>query len=323
MSNDFIDRSVSLHCDRIWQQQADFKENQIYRDLRERYPDYHVKLIDCVMLEDLPELQAIPRIISDTWLMDPNSHSNYHCLAPEIWHIILCDKIKYDLQPTHDFSCVINRVSGERLLLFYKMVRLDMLGRTQLNFNCGPQKDTPTVTRAQRLENFDYWHRHLDRPEFNDLYELWRPRMPILLDDDDPETGGPDLAAMRGRVSIIMETYHNRYSVVFSEKIFRALQTPRPWVMLCSQGAVKLLRDHGFDVLDDLVNHDSYDNEYYSEDRMDAMLAELPRVKFDPDRCLAAVDHNQDILRRLALAWSDRLAKLDQSISSRHQSRVN
>jgi hypothetical protein len=315
---------ANIHEDRIWLNQLSPKENDIHRYLSNLYPDYYIKLVDCVLLEDLREIQAYPKMISDTWLMNSGYHPEYHCLAPEIWHMFLCDKIAYDIEPAKPYSLVVNRVSGERLLVFYKMARLGMIENAQINFNCGPASHIhkQEISLEQRLESFDYWHQHLDRPEFDDLYQSWRPRMPIMLENDDAVTGGPDWAAMNSRVSIIMETYHNRFSIVFSEKIFRALQTPRPWVLFCSHDSVKLLRDHGFDVLDDLVDH-GYDPETSPERRMDLMLASVHTAKFHKDRCLEAVEHNQEILRRLAAAWPERLQRLAQSIASKHQDLEN
>jgi hypothetical protein len=94
---------------------------------------------------------------------------------------------------------------------------------------------------------------------------------------------------------------------VFSEKIFRALQTPRPWVLCTSPGAVKLLKDHGFDVLDDCVDH-SYDCVLDQSKRMDVMLDSA--VSFDSadyERYIIAARHNQQHLAKLQQQWPDRL----------------
>ena len=146
--------------------------------------------------------------------------------------------------------------------------------------------------------------------------------MHMLLEDDHHLRGGPDLMSLRAKVSIVMETYHNRHSIVFSEKIFRSLQTPRPWVMYCSNGAVDLLRRSGFDVLDDLVDH-SYDSQIDPESRMEQMLDCVPLIRFDEPRCQRAMLHNQTILRKLSDDWSSRLERLSQSIGSKNQSRLN
>ena len=314
---------VNVHYDRVWATGAAGKETHIDDYLRSHYPSYHVRLVDSILLEELDELDQYAGIISDTYIPH-NPHTDYHCLAPELWHIFLCDAIPNaaSITPDRMFSCVINRIAGERLMLLYRLHRRGWLDQGHVNFNCSVANSARDISLQQRRENFAVAHRMLDRPEFDDCYQDLLPRMPMLLENDDHLQGGPDLSALRGRVSIVMETYHNRHSIVFSEKIFRALQTPRPWVMYCSHGAVELLRQVGFDVLDDLVDH-SYDAEQDPERRMDMMLDSVPQAGFDLARCEAAVQHNQDILRRLTVDWSLRLEKLSQSISSRHQSRVN
>lgn len=314
---------INVHYDRVWATGAAAKENQIDQYLRENYPQYHVRLVDSILLEELEELYQYPGIISDTYIKD-NPHPDYHCLAPELWHIFLCDAIPdADLTtPDRMFSCSINRISGERLLLLYRLYLRGWLQQGHVNFNCSVANSARDITIQQRRENFDAAHAALDRPEFDSCYQALRLQMPMLLKDDNCLTGGPDLNALRGRVSIVMETYHNRHGIVFSEKIFRALQTPRPWVMYCSKGAVDFLRRVGFDVLDDLVDH-GYDSEEDPEQRMDLMLDSVPRAGFDLSRCKSAVQHNQAILHRLTIDWSLRLEKLNQSISSRHHSRVN
>jgi MoaA/NifB/PqqE/SkfB family radical SAM enzyme len=312
---------LNVHYDRIWAGGAAGKENAIDQYLRSTYPDYCVRLVDSILLEELEELNQWSGIISDTYVFD-NPHPDYHCLAPELWHIFLCEAIDDVQQPDRMYSCSINRISGERLMVLYKLFQRGWLDQGHVNFNCSMANSARDLDIEQRRHNFDLAHQQLDRPEFDPIYEALRPQMPMLLPDDHHLRGGPDLSALRSRISIVMETYHNRHSVVFSEKIFRALQTPRPWVMYSSHGAVELLRKTGFDVLDDLVDHE-YDQEQDPELRMDLMLDAVPGSRLDIDRCQQAVLHNQEILRRLTADWSVRLEKLAQSIGSRHHSRVN
>jgi hypothetical protein len=314
---------INVHYDRVWAQGAANKETAIDQQLRSMYPDYHVRLVDSMILEEPEELDQYPGIITDTYLSN-NLHPDYHCLAPELWHIFLCDKIHQaqKIPAQRPFSLVVNRISGERLMVLYRLYQRGILDQGHVNFNCSVANSARDITVEQRQANFDAAHSQLDRPEFDSIYRALRPRMPMLLEDDHHLTGGPDISALRARESIVMETYHNRHSIVFSEKIFRSLQTPRPWVMYCSHGAVALLRQHGFDVLDDLVDH-GYDQQEDPELRMDLMLDSMMSARFDLARCEAAVEHNQHNLRRLAWLWSERLLKLNQSISSRHQARVN
>jgi hypothetical protein len=109
-------------------------------------------------------------------------------------------------------------------------------------------------------------------------------------------------------VSIILETYTSDSHIVFSEKIFRALQLPRPWLLYCSPGSVKLLKDHGFDVLDDYVDIE-YDIIEEHGNRLHKILDQLEtfiaRKYTDKDyaRFNQAAIHNQTLLLNFEKTW--------------------
>jgi hypothetical protein len=114
---------------------------------------------------------------------------------------------------------------------------------------------------------------------------------------------------------MILETYTSDSHVVFSEKLFRALQLPRPWLLYCSPESIKYLRCHGFDVLDDYVNHD-YDNILNHNIRLLNILDQLQTFvdrqysTADYARFRQAAAHNQQLLDRFAKQWPDRFANV-------------
>ena len=133
--------------------------------------------------------------------------------------------------------------------------------------------------------------------------------MPMLLNMD------PDTVAMRSDITLVVESYVSDTVVAFSEKIFRALQTPRPWILFCSPDSVAVLRNAGFDVMDDIVDH-AYDEIVNVEQRLQAILKELSKPKhFYLPRYKQAVETNQALLDQLKLQWSYKL----QSIVSNNQ----
>jgi hypothetical protein len=104
-----------------------------------------------------------------------------------------------------------------------------------------------------------------------------------------------------------METYSQDNAVALSEKIFRALVTPRPWVIYAGRHAVARLRQLGFDVLDDLVDHWEYEN-LTSRDLMKYQImvsVALRTVNLHPDnidlqtRLVQAAVHNQATLQHM------------------------
>jgi hypothetical protein len=110
------------------------------------------------------------------------------------------------------------------------------------------------------------------------------------------------------RVSVVVETYTLDTQIVFSEKIFRALQLPRPWLLYCSPHSIALLKTHGFDVLEDYVDI-SYDRVEQHWDRMDLIINQLETfinrqyTRRDYERFEQAATHNQQLLDQFTKDW--------------------
>jgi len=110
------------------------------------------------------------------------------------------------------------------------------------------------------------------------------------------------------KISIVLETYTSDNNIVFSEKIFRALQLPRPWLLYCSPHSIELLKTHGFDVLEDYVDT-AYDKITNHWQRMDAILEQLKTfiikkyTRRDYERFEQAATRNQQLLAQFAMDW--------------------
>ena len=120
-------------------------------------------------------------------------------------------------------------------------------------------------------------------------------------------------------VSLILETYTRDNVIVFSEKIFRALQLPRPWLLYCSPFSIELLRSHGFDVLDDIVDT-AYDTEKNHWMRLDLILDQLETfinrqyTPKDYKRFQEAAKHNHELLDNYKTSWPMKLAEIKHKI---------
>ena len=106
-------------------------------------------------------------------------------------------------------------------------------------------------------------------------------------------------------VSLVLETYTLDTNIVFSEKIFRALQLPRP----C------------FDVLAEYVDHE-YDAITNHWQRMDMIIEQLKTfinkqyTRRDYERFEQAATHNQTLLNQFARDWSITLDGVKLEIST-------
>jgi hypothetical protein len=109
------------------------------------------------------------------------------------------------------------------------------------------------------------------------------------------------------KIGLVIETYFDNEVITYSEKIFRALQIPRPWLLFCSKYAVKNLRLMGFDVLDDVIDHNSYDELDLPTARQTQILDLLLTYRYltiDDTRLKRAAQHNQNLLKGFAKSWS-------------------
>ena len=288
---------ISTHHDRIFAAGCLEKEYAI-RDLLNKHGVNNL-LADAVQtpLDQLP----VP-FATDNQFRVPVDYIN---LAPEFWHVHLCPEYTKNIYPNKRFTCYMNRVSGERLMLLYKLQLADLLKHGIVSFNCLYHDMDPDV--AQRKANFSQVHNMCGWTQWDHVHETLQEAMPML------NTLDPDEAAMRSDLTVVVESYVSDTVIAFSEKVFRALQTPRPWVMLASPDAVKTLRDSGFDLLDDVVNHD-YDSIEDLETRIDALIEQIKKPQyFYLPRYQQAVNHNRSLLQRFEQQWPHKLSNLLQS----------
>lgn len=286
---------ISTHEDKIFYDGCWQREWMLTPLLEQKFPNDLVELVDAVWPHDAANYK---RIISDTiFLYDVDAE--LLPLHPEVWgYFFRTKQVAKNKTPTKRLCCLMNRLSGERLQLFYKLDQRGLIENNEISFNClNATRDPGPEARQQAFADM---HAQCDWPEFNEQFEKWKDRVPVLLG-----VNNPDSATLNAEVSIVSETYTSDSTIAFSEKIFRALQMPRPWLLNCSPGSVSVLREHGFDVLDDVVNHNSYDHLY--DGRIDAILDELDNVVYNQERCEQAALHNHKRLNELNQLWPEKL----------------
>jgi hypothetical protein len=289
---------ISTHHDRIWTAGCQDKEDYIYKKLS--LLPATIKLVDSVTDDDLS---------NDTVITDNQFLENPDCkivdIAPEFWHIYLCSVENFTVgtQITNNINCLMNRISGERMLLLYKLYERNLIEDNIISFNCLYHNINPTPN--ERLETFKDMHQaHMNDAKWNNAYQELCKLIPVTTEHT------PDTAAMSSYTTIVVESYNHNNIVSFSEKIFRALQTPRPWLFYGSKGGVSILRDYGFDVLDDCVNHD-YDLVEDLETRINLILDQCHYPEaWNYSRYLQAAKHNQQKLLEYQHQWPAKLEKI-------------
>ena len=299
---------IKTHNDRIWNNGLDNKERQI----KQAFDDAGIphQLVDAVLDHEIDNVPC--NLATDNYFLDQSI--NHVSLLPEFWHIYRVKSKPVQATPDKLFNCMMNRISGERLHALFLLHKHGILDKGYVNFNClNFDRDPDLSTRQNHFKNLVH---ELEWQEvYATEYHLLLDKMPLLIPED------PDASAMKSQITFVIETYCGNV-VAFSEKIFRALQTPRPWVLLSSPFSVSLLRDYGFDVLDDCVDH-SYDSVLH-ENRTQVVLEYIidvlknEKFVFNEERCKQAVETNQKLLAEFETRWPQTLSNAIQYIGSKN-----
>lgn len=244
-------------------------------------------------------------IISDNILLKPiNGHDL--SLYPEHMYIHHSAFTCQDQTPKWGYNCFMNRISGDRSIVFYELIRRNILQHGLVSFNCFMPGDNRYDDLDHTEKNYDWQYESADLGRYNKEHEIGRSLIPY----NNIEPAGLELeqCIFDSNVSLSLETYISDDHIVFSEKIFRSMQLPRPWLLYCSPTTIQYLRQQGFDVLDDYVDHE-YDLITEHFDRLHKILDQLEtfidRKYSDKDyaRFNQAAIHNQNLLLTFEKAW--------------------
>ena len=211
---------------------------------------------------------------------------------PEFWSIWHFEPKYIDRPATQGYNCFMNRPRGDRSMLFYELIKRDILNKGIVSYNC-------------LLEDYEQEYVNAELYQYQTQHTAGQALVPYNTVESH---GTLEQCIVDSNISVILETYTSDSHVVFSEKIFRAVQLPRPWLLYCSPGSVKLLKNHGFDVLDDYVDT-SYDliNEHGNRllnilDQLETFINRQYSVT-DYQRFQQAAAHNQQLLLNFGQQW--------------------
>jgi hypothetical protein len=230
-----------------------------------------------------------------------------HTTNPTYYGMYYFDCTNNTMPIQKDFNCFINRFDIFRQSWMYQLIRRRLFDRGFISFNnlAGKGKEfRQEFLELSRQEIFE-----LSFQKFNSIFaeehEFIKNQIPYKNFEDTEDLTSVILAS---KFSIVLETsFHDNRTITYSEKIFRCLQLPRSWVLFSTQYAVENLRQLGFDVLDEIVDH-SYDTIADPVKRQVAILDECEKLVAInvPDilsRCQQAVEHNKSVLKSMNDVW--------------------
>jgi len=229
--------------------------------------------------------------------------------------------------PERRFSFSVNRLDNKRLRLFLELVTRTLypnshvfdLQRDYVNFNCWhwqSSNDSSEILQQNFIDEFEFVP--------DGLKDLYSPALEHMTELMPYCNYTKTLEELHSHVwmNVIAETYSGDTVVALSEKLFRALVTPVPWIVYGGRYTVAYLRQMGFDVLDDLIAH-TYDYELEKDtgefgDKMVDFIREghdaVEKFKTMPwdtlsQRCQQAAQHNQKLLAQMQTNWPTDFAK--------------
>lgn len=225
----------------------------------------------------------------------------FETMAPWFYAIYHGEPEIEDITPTRTMNCLIRRMDPIRQSWLYQLIRHGLLDQSYVSFTMDVsrhhvQREVDQSATAHDIFEQQF-HQHCNT--FALEHELIKNQVPYRSFDS---SWSLDQVVLHSRFSLVLETYFlDPRMITVSEKTFRCLKLPRPWIVFSMKNTVQHLRDLGLDVLDDIVDH-SYDTIDFEIDRQTKLL-EIARdmaawtwTSELLERCSRAAKHNRDLI---------------------------
>ena len=256
--------------------------------------------------QDTPYLfDANTMVITDNWINTPTVYQVAR-IPDSFYGIYSYTPADQTWQPDRDYTFAVNRLDFKRMRVLLNLYYKLGFDRGYVNFNCEARHNATLSSQQAFLEQLVHAETK-ELPTFHKLADI----MPIK-----NYTINHDQTYTCSWLNIIVETYSSDNVVSLSEKIFRCLVTPVPWIAYSGRYTMARLRSLGFDVLDDVIDH-SYDRLIEAHHKMSGFVGTASRTITDlktqdwnrlRQRCTAAAQHNQQLLSAMHDSWSDNFA---------------
>lgn len=221
-------------------------------------------------------------------------------------------------KPSRRFNFSVNRLDMKRVLLFLElwhrcMLNPDAATLDYINFNCWDWAgNNDTVEGLQ--ENFSRYWEQLDQ-RYQKVYKRAFDSLVGQLPFRNHNLSHEE-SHVSAWINVVMETYSSESVIALSEKSFRAMCLPVPWILYCGKHAISYLHSMGFDVMRDVIEHRYdgiienktaafgdkmvdfiFEGADFADKHKDAETSELKA------RCVQAADHNRQLLKTFAQQW--------------------
>lgn len=207
------------------------------------------------------------------------------------------------------FNCFINRLDPLRQAWFYEFYNRDWLDHGYVSMNIALRSELGYPSNDP-LECWEIFHQ-----KFNSSFDpIKQPVMELLPFKNFSNDQSLYQLIGSSKIGIVIETYPEREdSITFSEKTFRALQSPRPWMMWNATGCIDRLRSFGFNIFDKFVDH-SYTNISTQTEAITQMLSIIDQLDSWLNRPVSVAEQQEwknicNHNRRLLEHWNQTFLK--------------
>jgi hypothetical protein len=196
--------------------------------------------------------------------------------------------------PLKLFDCFIQRVDSVRQSWFYFLKHYDLLDKGYVSFLLFQY---PFYSDKTGLELFDYIHDHYhlgDLEHFQNAYVAMRNNVPYKNFED---TNDLFLLSNQTKYSLTLETYaveDDHIGYCYTEKIYRALQSPNINLIFSQKNSLKKLSKLGFKIEPWLLEIDHFSWVERQQKLLDVLVNDS--IDFDPKTLYNNALHNRDVI---------------------------
>lgn len=211
-------------------------------------------------------------------------------LWPEFFGFYHCDFEYRNTPPVKKINYLTNRVENSRLKILYSLYDLGLIERCNISLN-GLQPNGSLAKLPEHHENCP-------------AQEFFQPRIPFRNWNESLEQSVIDC-----EITLVHETTFDSPMKLLSDKTWRALQLPRPFVIFGCPGIIKWLKQMGFDVSEKFIGHE-YDAIQDHDSRRKEVLSSVLRFKWNNNMIEELENtalNNRKLLKKLRLNFSNKL----------------
>ena len=241
-------------------------------------------------------------LVTDSICHNIKTSNKVKSLAPTVFGNYFYD-FKYTNQmPTKLYNCFIRRCCSTRQSWLFFLIRKKLLSQGHVTFWCENREAQSNKMNEQAF--FEHCYQN-NKSVFFEEYKQFKQNysIPFKNFNFDIET-----AIIDSQKTLTIETYFNSHDElsIFSEKTWRTIQLPRPFLFFSTPNNVKLLREWGFEVYDDFIDH-SYDQEQDWIKRQSMILNQLATPINYTESVLndfeQRAQHNRNLLKSYKKQW--------------------